>query len=39
VPPDVDIFKVYDLLERGLDEEAWTFEEGHCGHPVDVDSS
>ena len=32
VPPSVDIFRVYDLLERGLDAGAWTFEEGHCGH-------
>lgn len=36
VPPDIDIFKVYDLLEKGLDDGAWTFEEGHCGHPVDA---
>ena len=36
VPPDVDVFKVYDLLERGLQDGTWTFEEGHCGHPVDA---
>ena len=32
VPPNVDVFRVYDLLERGLEQGAWTFEEGHCGH-------
>jgi len=32
--PHVDVFKVYGLLERGMHERAWTFEEGHCGHPV-----
>jgi hypothetical protein len=35
VPRDVDVFRVYDLLERGLAARIWTFEEGHCGHPVD----
>lgn len=35
VPPEVDVYKVYALLERGLEEGAWTFEEGHCGHPVE----
>lgn len=34
VPPEVDIFAVYDQLESGLEKGAWTFEEGHCGHPV-----
>jgi hypothetical protein len=36
VPPEVDVFSVYGLLERGLEEGMWTFEEGHCGHPVDA---
>jgi hypothetical protein len=35
VPPAVDVFTVYELLDRGLDDGLWTFEEGHCGHPVD----
>jgi hypothetical protein len=39
VPPEVDIFAVYELLEDGLDHGAWTFEEGHCGHPVDTGST
>jgi hypothetical protein len=34
VPERTDIFRVYDLLERGLDDGIWTFEEGHCGHDV-----
>jgi hypothetical protein len=38
VPPEVEVFTVYDLLERGLDDGLWTFEEGHCGHPVDAGS-
>lgn len=38
VPPAVDVFRVYRLLEEGLDARAWTFEEGHCGHPVGQDS-
>jgi hypothetical protein len=39
VPPDVDVFKVYDLLENGLEQGVWTFEEGHCGHPLDTELS
>lgn len=38
VPPHVDVFKVYDLLKCGLEQGVWTFEEGHCGHPVDIES-
>lgn len=34
VPPDTDIFAIYELLEGGLDDQLWTFEEGHCGHPA-----
>lgn len=33
VPPEVDVHAVYSVLERGMDEDRWTFEEGHCGHP------
>lgn len=36
VPPTIDIFAVYDRLESGLEHGAWTFEEGHCGHPIDA---
>jgi Domain of unknown function (DUF4265) len=39
VPPATDIFTVYSLLERGMDDGLWTFEEGHCGHPVDGGAS
>lgn len=34
VPPAVSVVAVYALLEQGLDAGDWTFEEGHCGHPV-----
>lgn len=34
VPPDVDVFAVYTLLEDGEDAQVWDFEEGFCGHPV-----
>lgn len=32
VPPSVDIYKVYALLEEGQRADVWDFEEGHCGH-------
>lgn len=35
VPPHVDVFRAYDMLEEGLESGLWTFEEGHCGHPLD----
>ena len=34
VPPRVDVYEVYALLEAGLEAGIWTFEEGHCGHPL-----
>ena len=34
VPPNVSVVDVYALLEQGLDAGDWTFEEGHCGHPL-----
>lgn len=34
VPRNVDVHAVYDLLEQGLQRAVWTFEEGHCGHPL-----
>ena len=34
VPPQANIFEVYRLLENGEKAGAWSFEEGHCGHPT-----
>jgi hypothetical protein len=34
VPPDANIYGVYELLERGEEEGVWVFEEGDCGHAV-----
>ena len=34
VPPSVDIYAVYDLLQAGEAAGVWDFEEGHCGHPL-----
>ena len=34
VPANADIYQVYSLLERGASVGIWTFEEGHCGHPL-----
>jgi hypothetical protein len=30
VPPDVNVFEVYRLLEERERDNVWTFEEGHC---------
>jgi Domain of unknown function (DUF4265) len=35
VPPQADIFVAYQLLEKGEAAKVWTFEEAHCGHPVE----
>ena len=32
VPEDSDIHAVYALLEKGVADNVWDFEEGHCGH-------
>jgi len=32
VPPETDIYAVYELLERGEHDNVWVFEEGDCGH-------
>ena len=32
IPPDVDIYAAYALLEKGESDSVWYFEEGHCGH-------
>jgi len=34
VPPQTDVYAVYDALERGEKQGRWKFEEGHCGHPL-----
>ena len=34
VPAEADIFEVYRRLEEGQLAEAWSFEEGHCGHQL-----
>jgi hypothetical protein len=34
VSPEVDIVKVYDVLENGEAEGVWTFEEVHVGHQL-----
>lgn len=34
VPPNIDIYAVYALLDAGEQDGAWYFEEGHCGHPL-----
>ncbi|HEX8438625.1 DUF4265 domain-containing protein [Archangium sp.] len=34
VPPAADIHAVYALLERGEQDQVWSFEEGHCGHSL-----
>jgi uncharacterized protein DUF4265 len=37
VPPAVDIHEVYEILEKGQKEGAWSFEEGYVGHPLKGD--
>jgi hypothetical protein len=34
VPPDADVYAVYDVLEKGEKNGLWEFQEGHCGHPL-----
>lgn len=36
IPPDVDIHVAYSLLEQGEEMRVWSFEEGHCGHLLQV---
>ncbi|MFN0171961.1 MAG: DUF4265 domain-containing protein [Bryobacteraceae bacterium] len=33
VPSDSDVFAVYRILEEGVAQGVWSFEEAHCGHP------
>jgi Domain of unknown function (DUF4265) len=39
IPPEVDIDDVYKILEKGLREGSWLFEEGYVGHPAEGDQS
>ena len=34
VPPDADIYEVYDLLAAGREAQVWDLQEGHCGHAL-----
>lgn len=34
VPDTTDIYRAYELLQRGEDAGVWDFEEAHCGHPL-----
>jgi hypothetical protein len=34
VPPEADIYDVYDVLEQGMSAGIWLFEEGHVGHTL-----
>ncbi len=34
VPPETDVYAVYAVLEQGEGAKQWSFEEGHCGHPL-----
>lgn len=35
VPPAVDIFTAYRILDEGEGAGVWEFEEGYCGHPTE----
>ena len=39
VPPEANIYHVYDLLMLGENDHIWDFEEGHCGHLNNQDIS
>lgn len=34
VPPTVDIYTAYSVLQDGMSAGRWTFDEAHCGHPL-----
>ena len=34
VPPNADIYSVYEVLEKGEKDQLWEFQEGLCGHPL-----
>jgi hypothetical protein len=35
--PDVDIYRVYAVLQQGESDGVWSFEEAHVGHPLRPD--
>lgn len=35
VPPEADIYKVYDLLQAGEAASVWGFQEAHVGHALE----
>jgi hypothetical protein len=35
IPPEANIYDVYELLEEGQKEGVWLFEEGYVGHPIE----
>lgn len=37
IPPQADIFAAYEVLDQGMSDGCWTFEEAFCGHPIDAD--
>jgi hypothetical protein len=37
IPPEVDLDDVYEILEKGLRDGSWLFEEGYVGHPLEGD--
>lgn len=39
LPPQVDIYEVYAVLEKGQKEGSWLFEEGYVGHPLKGDAA
>lgn len=32
VPKETNVQKVFSLLNKGVSQDVWDFEEGHCGH-------
>ena len=34
VPKQANIQQVFALLQDGISNDIWDFEEGHCGHPI-----
>jgi hypothetical protein len=39
IPPEVDLDDVYQILEKGLRDGSWLFEEGYVGHPLEGDQA
>jgi hypothetical protein len=38
VPPTTDIYEVYEMLEKGENDEVWQFQEGHAHIPQSSNS-